>query len=352
MVSNARINVGVLGATGLVGSRIVSLLVNHPWFKVAAVSGGERNRGRRYAEARRDAGIGLPDYIADLKVSGSDPAAFVDCPLILSALPAEAASDIEPIFAAAGHALVSNAKSYRMAPDVPLIVPEVNPEHLALIDVQQRRRSWRGYIVTNPNCSTIVLSLALAPLYSAFGISKLQVTTLQAISGGGYGGVDALSMVDNVIPFISGEEDKVETEPRKLLGAMADGGIAFADISVSATCTRVPVLDGHLEAVSLQLGRPASVDEIISAWQEWQPLRQRDLPTAPARPVVYLDAPNRPQPRLDRDVENAMATTVGRLRPCPVLDYKFVALGHNLIRGAAGGVILIAELLKSEGRLR
>jgi aspartate-semialdehyde dehydrogenase len=347
----ASINVGVLGATGLVGSRIVSLLANHPWFRVAAVSGGQGNQGRRYAEAQRDGGANLPDYIGDLKVAASVPAAFADCPLILSALPAEVASDVEPSFAAAGHALVSNAKSYRLAPDVPLIVPEINADHLALIDVQQRRRGWRGYIVTNPNCATIILSLAIAPLYAAFGLRQLQVTTLQAISGAGYAGVDALSLIDNVVPFIAAEEDKVETEPRKLLGALRSDEVAFADIAISATCTRVPVLDGHLESLSLQLNRRAQPDEIIAVWCEWQPLKQRDLPLAPARPVIYLDAPDRPQPRLDRDAEGGMATIVGRLRRCPLLDYKFIALGHNLMRGAAGGVILIAELLKSEGRL-
>ncbi len=345
------IKVGVLGATGLVGSRIVSLLAHHPWFRVAAVSGGQRNHGRRYAEARHDGGAGVPDYIADLKVAASDATAFADCQLILSALPAEVASDVEPVFAAAGHAVVSNAKSYRLAPDVPLIVPEVNADHLALIDVQQRRRNWSGYIVTNPNCSTIVLSLAIAPLYAAFGIRQLQVTTLQAISGAGYGGVDALSLIDNVIPFIAGEEDKIESEPRKLLGAFSNDGIAFADFAISATCIRVPVLDGHLEALSLQLDRPAQADEILTTWRDWQPLKQRNLPSAPAHPVIYLDAPDRPQPRLDRDAAGGMATVIGCLRRCPVLDYKLIALGHNLVRGAAGGVILIAELLKSEGRL-
>jgi aspartate-semialdehyde dehydrogenase len=345
------INVGVLGATGLVGSRIVSLLANHPWFRVAAVSGGSRNQGRRYAEARRDGGAGLPDYIGNLKVAASDAAAFADCPLILSALPAEVASDVEPGFAAAGHAVVSNAKSDRLAPDVPLVVPEINPDHLALIDVQQRKRNWRGYIVTNPNCATIVLSLAIAPLYAAFGLRQLQVTTLQAISGAGYGGVDALSLIDNVVPFIAGEEDKVEIEPRKLLGTLDHGEVAFADVAISATCTRVPVLDGHLVSLSLQLGRLAQPDEILAVWREWQPLKERNLPSAPVHPVIYLTAPDRPQPRLDRDTEGGMAIVIGRLRPCPALDYKFVALGHNLVRGAAGGVILIAELLKSEGRL-
>lgn len=345
------INVGVLGATGMVGSRIVSLLANHPWFRVAAVSGGKRNQGRRYAEARRDGGTGLPDYVGELRVAASDPVAFADCPLILSALPAAVASDVELGFAAAGHAVVSNAKSYRLAPDVPLIVPEVNADHLALIDVQQRKRGWGGYIVTNPNCATIVLSLAIAPLHAAFSVQQLQVTTLQAISGAGYGGVDALSLIDNVVPYIAGEEDKVESEPRKLLGTLGNDEVAFADIAISATCTRVPVLDGHLELLALQLGRPAPPDEILAVWRDWQPLKQRDLPSAPARPVIYLDAPDRPQPRLDRDAEGGMATVVGRLRRCAVLDYKFVALGHNLVRGAAGGVILIAELLKSEGRL-
>ncbi len=347
------INVGILGATGIVGQRIASLLVSHPWFKLAAVSGGERNYGKSYAAVLRDGGEGLPASIRDLRVSASDPAAFADCRLVFSALPNEAASDIEPAFAAAGHAVVSNARSYRMEADVPLVIPEINPEHLKVIDEQQRRRGWAGYIVANPNCVAAHLALALAPIHSAFGLRQVQVTTLQAVSGAGYGGVDALSIIDNVIPYISGEEEKLEIEPRKLLGGLNEDetSITLADFAVSATCTRVPVLDGHLETVSVSLAQPATEAALTAAWQGWQPLADAGLPSAPAHPTIYRPESNRPQSRLDRDVAGGMASVIGRLRPCPLLDYKFVTLGHNLVRGAAGGVVILAELLHRVGRV-
>jgi aspartate-semialdehyde dehydrogenase len=275
---------------------------------------------------------------------------------VFSALPSDAAREIEPQLAAHGIGVVSNASTYRMQEDVPLMVPEVNPDHLGLIEVQRRQCGWPGFIVTNPNCSTISLTMALAPLHRAFGLDSVYVTTLQAISGAGFNGVSALDMIDNVIPYIGSEEDKIETEPLKLLGQLTSGGGNGLHIEpphglkLSAQCTRVPTTDGHLEMVSVKLKTPATYQEIVDAWQEWQPLPQQlGLPTAPAHPMVVRAEPDRPQPRFDRDTEGGMATVVGRLRPCPLLDWKFALLGHNLVRGAAGGVLLIAELLKSEG---
>jgi aspartate-semialdehyde dehydrogenase len=261
--------------------------------------------------------------------------------------------------ARAGLGVISNASAHRMWQDVPLIVPEVNPEHARLIEEQRRNRGWRGFIVTNPNCSTISLTLALAPLHGAFGLRQVFVTTLQALSGAGYNGVSALDIVDNVVPYIGGEEEKMESEPRKLLSTLVNGEGASrlrleppGDLKLSAQCTRVPTTDGHLEMVSVKLGREASAEDLLACWEEWRPRPQQlGLPSAPARPVVVRPEANRPQPRFDRDTEGGMATVVGRLRPCPLLDYKFALLGHNLVRGAAGGVLLIAELLKAEGWL-
>ncbi|HET6314530.1 MAG TPA: aspartate-semialdehyde dehydrogenase, partial [Chloroflexia bacterium] len=273
-----------------------------------------------------------------------------------SALPSEAAREIEPRLAQQGIGVVSNASTYRMQEDVPLMVPEVNPDHLRLIEVQRRQRGWPGFIVTNPNCSTISLTLALAPLHWAFGLDSAYVTTLQAISGAGFNGVSALDMVDNVVPYIGSEEDKIETEPLKLLGTLAGeagNGLHIEPpdgLRLSAQCTRVPTTDGHLEMVSVKLNSLVTHQDIVDAWESWRPAPQQlDLPSAPARPVVVRTEPDRPQPRFDRDTEGGMATVVGRLRPCPLLDWKFALLGHNLVRGAAGGVLLIAELLKSEG---
>jgi aspartate-semialdehyde dehydrogenase len=343
-----RIRVGVLGASGLVGQRIVGLLLDHPWFEVAALGGSERAAGRPYGELW-DGGPALPPDLAGLLVQPTEPAAFGGCAVVFSALPADTARTVEPAFAAAGIGVVSNASAFRMAADVPLLIPEVNADHLALIARQRRERGWRGFLVTNPNCSTIHLTLALAPLHRAFGLAAVQVTTLQALSGAGRHGVAALDMIDNVVPYIGGEEDKLEQEPQKLLGTVGEHGIAPAGFPVSAQCTRVPTTHGHLEMVAVQLQRKASADDLRAVWADWRPLAGRDLPHAPAQPVLVRAEPNRPQPRLDRDLAGGMASVVGRLRPDPILDYKFSVLGHNLIRGAAGGVVLIAELLRAEG---
>jgi len=358
MVGTKR-RVAVLGATGLVGQRLVRLLVGHPWFDLVAVGGSLRRAGTPFGEALRPLAGGdlrpetLPPAWADLPLLPCIPSEDFACDLVFSALPAEAAQDVEPAFAAAGYAVVSNARSYRMAPDVPLIIPEVNADHLGLIDAQRRGRGWRGFIVTNPNCSTITMTLALAPLAEAFGLRAVQVTTMQALSGAGFSGPAAIDMLDNVIPYISGEEDKLETEPGKLLGTLEGDAITPLPLAISAQCNRVATLHGHLECVAVQLARPADEADLLAAWHTWQPLQAAglDLPSAPTTPVIVLDAPDRPQPRRDRDLAGGMVSVVGRLRPDPVLDYKFVVLGHNLDRGAAGGTLLIAELLHATGRL-
>jgi aspartate-semialdehyde dehydrogenase len=349
-----RVKVGVLGASGAVGQRIVSLLIDHPWFEIGALGGSERAAGRRYGELLKPAALGsaasrpLPPALADTVVQDTHPGAFAGCRLIFSALPADVAHTVEPAFAKAGFGVVSNASSFRMAEDVPLMIPEANAAHLALIARQRESRGWRGFIVTNPNCSAIHLTLALAPLHEAFGLAAVQVTTMQAISGAGLRGVAGLDIIDNVVPYIGGEEDKLEQEPQKLLGRVGDAGITPAGFVVSAQCNRVATTDGHLESVAVRFKQPASIEAVRAAWREWRPLSGRGLPSAPDPPIILRDEPDRPQPRLDRDVAGGMASVVGRLRPDPILDYKFSVLGHNLVRGAAGGVVLIAELLHAE----
>lgn len=351
MSNGQRIPVAVLGATGAVGQRFVQLLDAHPWFQTSELVGSERTAGQRYGSLPgwRFAEP-VPPGASELPVRA--PGAALTSPVVFSALPAEVAGETEVKLAAAGHAVFSNARNHRMAPDVPLIVPEINGDHAAMLDRQRRERGWSGSLVTNPNCSTIHLVLALKPIFDAFGLKLVLVTTLQAISGAGYPGVPSLDMVDNVVPYIEGEEEKIGAETRKILGSYGDAGFSDAAIAVSATCTRVGVRDGHTESVSVSLERGATVGELASALREFRALPQQlDLPSAPRRPVVVLDQPDRPQPLLDRDRERGMATIVGRLRPCPVLDYKFVLLGHNTIRGAAGASILNAELLIAQGLL-
>jgi aspartate-semialdehyde dehydrogenase len=344
-----RVGVGIVGATGAVGQRLVSLLVDHPWFEIVALAGSGQAAGRLYGDSYKQGAAALPPALRAMPLAEPDPAAFAGAKLVFSALPAEVAQTLEPALAAAGLPVVSNASAFRMAPDVPLLIPEVNADHLRLIPRQRLRHGRAGFIVANPNCSTIHLTLALAPLERAFGLRAVQVTTLQAISGAGLRGVAGLEIIDNVIPYIGGEEEKVEQEPRKLLGRLEADGVAPADFVVSAQCTRTATTHGHLEMVSLALRERASLEDVRAAWESWRPLAGRDLPSAPAAPVIVRDEPDRPQPRLDRDVAGGMASVVGRLRPCPILDYKFAVLGHNLVRGAAGGVLLIAELLRAEG---
>ena len=346
-----KIQVGILGATGMVGQRFVQLLAGHPWFEIAALAASERSAGRPYGEACRWVVPGeMPPSLGEMVVRECRP--NLPCRLVFSALPAEAAGPIEEEFAAAGYAVSSNARSHRLDPDVPLLIPEVNPDHLGLLEVQRRRRGWKGFIVTSPNCSTTQLVLALKPLWDEFKIVAVNVATMQALSGAGYPGVPSLDILDNVVPYIPGEEEKLEREPLKLLGQLEGEAIKEAELAISAQCHRVPTRDGHLEAVSVKLGRRASREEVVEALRNFRGLPQElELPSAPTRPIVVREEADRPQPRLDRDEGGGMSVVVGRVRECPVLDYKFLVLGHNTVRGAAGGAILNAELLVAQGYL-
>jgi aspartate-semialdehyde dehydrogenase len=351
MPAHDRIPVAVLGATGSVGQRFVQLLANHPWFRVAEVVASDRSTGKRYREAtdwRLDAF--MPEEIAELTVK--DYAEPLDSPVAFSALPGEVAEEIEQRLARAGHAVLSNSSTHRMEPDVPLIIAEVNADHAEAIETQKRNRGWSGYIVTNGNCSAIHLTLTLKPLCDAFGIDAVVVTTLQAVSGAGYPGVPSLDMIDNVVPFIGSEEEKLAEEARKFLGRWDGASFQLAKFPVSATCTRVPVRDGHTEAASVKLSRSATPAEVAEVMRSFTAKPQAmGLPSAPARPIVVRSEQNRPQPVLDRDVEGGMASVVGRIRPCEIMGIKYVLLGHNTIRGAAGASILNAELLKELGML-
>jgi aspartate-semialdehyde dehydrogenase len=341
-----RIPVAVLGATGSVGQRFVQLLADHPWFDLAAVTASERSAGKPYGDAVDwvlEAPI--PASVANLEVRPT--AADLGLPLVFSALDAEVAGDLETAFAAAGAVVVSNARNHRMDSDVPLVVPEVNPDH---VELARRQVFSKGAILTNPNCSTIGLVLALKPLADLFGLRRVAVTTLQALSGAGLPGVSAMRAIDNVVPFIGGEEAKLEAEPRKILGHLGADGIEPAALTVSAQCNRVAVIDGHLECVSVETVETISPDTAREAWQKFEAEPQRlDLPSAPRPVILVTDANDRPQPRLDRGAGAGMAITVGRIRPCPVLGLKFVVLSHNTIRGAAGGSILLAELAVARG---
>lgn len=343
-----RVPVAVLGATGSVGQRFVALLADHPWFDLVAVAASARSAGRTYGEATRwILSEPCPPSIAAMPVRDCEEA--FDVPLVFSALDASVAGELELFHARAGALVVSNAKNHRMAPEVPLLVPEVNPDHLELLEAQF---FGRGGIVTNPNCSTIGLVLALAPLVRAFGVSRAMVVTLQALSGAGVPGVSSLDALDNLIPFISGEEDKLETETQKILGTLAGTAIRSAELVVSAQCTRVAVLDGHTECVSVELGSEVEPATLVEAWNEFKGAPQElALPSAPARPTLYLTDEAAPQPRLHRDLGGGMTCSIGRLRPCSILDWKFVCLSHNTLRGAAGGAVLCAELALARGRV-
>jgi len=346
-----RIPVAVLGATGAVGQKLLAALASHPSFEVAQVVASAERIGRRLgSEIRwREAGT-IPDQIADLVFTAAEPAAGVR--LAFSALDAPIAREVEPRFAAAGVLVVSNASAFRMTEDVPLIIPEVNADHLALLATQRRRRGWTGGILTNPNCSTAVLATALAPLHAAFGVEQAVVATLQAASGAGYPGVSSLDLLDNVIPFIGGEEDKIETECARLLGRCEGGAIVPAPLTVAAMVHRVPVIDGHLVSASVRFRTAPSVDEATQALATFVGSEiVRALPSSPARPIEVEARPDRPQPRLDRDRGQGMTVTVGRLRPCPVHHLRFVAMGHNLVRGAAGAALQNGELALAAGEL-
>lgn len=342
-----RTDVGVLGATGTVGRRILRLLGDHPWFRVSEVAGSPGSSGAPLGQALPADDDGpLPEGLAALRLK--DPGTPWSSPLILSSIPASAARELEEELARAGHVVVSNASSHRMDPHVPLLVPEVNPGHLGLVERQRDR--WPGAIVTDPNCSVAGLVVALAPVQRAFGVRRVLVTTLQAVSGAGRPGPSAGDLLDNVLPFIAGEEEKLAAEPRKILGTMEGGELRPAAIEVSPSVHRVPVSHGHLLAVSVELESEADAEEVARAMTEFRPLEEvAALPTAPAVPLKVLEGADRPQPRLDRDTGRGMTVTVGRIRPCPVLDVKFSVLSHNLFRGAAGGAVLNAELCLARG---
>ena len=343
----------------MVGQRFIQLLSNHPWFEIAWLAASDRSAGKRYDEACRwKLDTPLPARIAAMTLMPNTPEGTPDGQLpriIFAALDAAIAHELEPKFAAAGCAVISNSSAFRMTTDVPLVVPEVNAEHLALIEQQSWRKASGGYIVTNPNCCAIGLVLALAPLQQRFGIEKLFVSTMQAVSGAGYPGVASLDILGNVIPFIKNEEEKLQEEVGKLLGTLAGDHIAMLHAPLSAHCNRVAVVDGHTECVSIKLKTPATYEQMLAAWAEFAPLRGihegLSLPSAPDQPIEYDDAIDRPQPRLDLMRGNGMATTIGRLRPCNLFDWKFVLLSHNTIRGAAGAAVLNAEILAMLGKL-
>lgn len=346
-----KIPVGVLGATGTVGQRFIQLLVNHPWFELKAITGSTRTAGKRYGDGVLWKLAGdPPSDIADMIVQPTEP--NLDVKIVFSALPTDEATELEPRFAEAGYLVATNASSYRMTEDVPLLIPEVNPDHLQLVETQKRNRGWSGAIIANANCSTTTAMLPLKIWQQAFGLEAVQMVTMQAISGAGYPGVPSLDIMDNVIPYIGKEDEKLETEPRKILGRYAGEQIEMGDFKVSAQANRVPVLDGHLSSISVKLGRRVSAEEGIAAFKEWQiPEMIRQLPSCPPHLLIYRDEPNRPQPRLDRDNGNGIAWTVGKVRECGVLDLKFMALTHNTLRGAASGSILNAELVVAMGYL-
>jgi len=345
-----RIEVGILGATGMVGQHFINFLQGHPWFHLTWLGASDRSAGKKYADAMTwHLAGGTPPTVAGLTVEDCKPG---NAPrLLFSAMDASVATEIERAFAEAGHIVVSNSKNHRMERDVPLLVPEINPDHLKLVPGQQRARGWKGQIVTNPNCSTVVLTMGLGPL-KPFGITKVIATTMQAISGAGYPGVPSMDIMGNVIPFIGGEEEKMEQETQKILGEFRGDHIEPLAARVSAHCNRVPVVDGHTITVSVELSAKPSQADLRHAFDAFTGVpQQRQLPSAPPRPVIYMEQANRPQPRKDAERERGMAAFIGRLRACPVLDYKFVALGHNTVRGAAGAAVLNAELMHSEGML-
>lgn len=345
-----RLPIAILGATGAVGQRMISLLAGHPWFEIAALTGSERTVGRPYGELVHWI---LPEpppaAVARMIVQPSDT--LLDVALALSALPTEVAGEVEPRWAERV-AVCSNASTYRMTPDVPLIIPEINPDHLGLIERQRADRGWRGCLVTNPNCAAIGIVMTLKPLHDAFGVRQLHVSTLQAISGAGYPGVAALDIIDNLIPNIGdgGEERKIEHEPRKLLGQLQDGRIVEPPLTISAQVTRVAVTDGHTALLAIGCERKPTVEAALDVLESFQaPEQVRGLPSAPAQPLVVRREADRPQPRRDRDAGKGMSASVGRVRTCPLLDLRLVVLSHNTIRGAAGGALLNAELLVASG---
>ena len=346
----SRIPVAVLGATGAVGQTFIRLLADHPWFQLAELAASERSAGKSYVDAARWIGDAMPEQVRGMTVLPCDPRQ-IRSPLVFSALDASVAGEVELAFARAGRLVLSNAKNFRMDDDVPLVIPEVNADHLALLEVQRAKRGWSGGIVTNANCASIMAVMALAPLHEAFGISRLFVATMQAVSGAGYPGVPSLDILGNVIPYISGEEHKIETEICKMLGRRTDTRIEAADIRISAHANRVAVENGHTVCLSVDFGTHVGADAALEALREWRgDASARDLPSSPARALVVTDLADRPQPRRDVGAGRGMTVTVGRVREDPLFDVKLVAMGHNTIRGAAGASVLNAELLVATGQ--
>ena len=341
-----KIPVGILGATGSVGQKFIELLTNHPWFEITALAASDRSAGKKYKDAARWFQTSqLDDGIANMEVQACEPG--LDCRIVFSGLDSSVAGGIETDFANAGYIVVSNAKNHRMDPDVPLLIPEVNYDHIELVNHQNY---GDGMIITNPNCSTIGMVLALKPILDTFGVEAAHVVTLQALSGAGYPGVPSLDILDNVIPHIGGEEDKMETEPLKIFGTYKDGTITNLDMTISAQCNRVAVVHGHTECLSVKLKNRGSKEDLIQAWNSFESEPQRlKLPTAPVHPTIYMEELSYPQPKLHRNLDKGMVASVGKLQECPLLDYKFVVLSHNTIRGAAGGAVLNAEYLVATG---
>ncbi|MCF8262220.1 MAG: aspartate-semialdehyde dehydrogenase [Melioribacteraceae bacterium] len=342
-----KISVGILGATGSVGQKFIELLTNHPWFEITELGASDRSAGKKYSEATNwNMSTPLDERIGSLIVKKCNP--NFESKIIFSGMDASVAGEIEENFAKEGYFVISNARNHRFDKDVPLIIPEANHDHLPLI----KKQNWKGAIITNPNCSTIGLVLALKPLADSFGLEKVNVVTMQAISGGGYPGIPSMDMLDNVVPFIGGEEAKMESEPLKILGDYHDNEIINAKIKLSAQCNRVHVLDGHLECVQVSLKTKTTLEEVKSAFSNFTSLPQElNLPSAPKNPILYFEEDQYPQPRIHRNLGNGMSVSVGRLREDSLFDFKFVVLSHNTIRGAAGGTILIAELLKAQNYL-
>ena len=343
------VNVGILGATGMVGQRFIQLLEDHPTFEITALTASQRSAGKNYQDAvtwHMDTPI--PEAVEDTVVVDTDPSLVKDVDIVFSALPSENAAVVEPKFAEAGMKVASNASAMRMEPDVPLVIPEVNPEHLDLIETQQKNRGWEGFIVTNPNCSTIALVLTLKPLYDQYNINRVYVSTMQAVSGAGYNGVPSMAILDNLVPFIGEEEEKMEEETRYLLGNFDGDIVEPASFGLSTSCHRVPVVDGHTEAVFMEMDENFELDDVKKSLKDYKALPQKlNLYSAPKNPIIVREEDNRPQPRMDRMMERGMAVTVGRLRIDANIpkSLKYVLLGHNTIRGAAGASILNAELI-------
>jgi aspartate-semialdehyde dehydrogenase len=351
MSKTAKIPVGILGATGMVGQRFIQLLERHPWFEVAWVAASERSFGKTYEEAAKwKMKTPIPTGIASMQLSAAEPTGAPK--VIFAALDADIARDMEPAFADAGCAVISNSSAFRMHPQVPLVIPEINADHLKLIELQSWRKQSGGFMVTNSNCSVMGLAIALAPLQKLFGIESVFAATMQAVSGAGYPGVASMDILGNVVPYIKNEEEKMQEEAGKLLGKLKGREIVSAEFAISAHCNRVAVEDGHTESISIKLKKRATAEKIIAAWREFTgQVADLNLPFAPPAPIFYDERPDRPQPRLDIERGHGMTVSCGRLRPCSILDWKFTMLSHNTIRGAAGAALLNAELLKAKGYL-